>query len=196
MGQRLVVTIHAFNEDIAKIYYHWSAYSISALMKARDIINGVEYMESESVRDLQLKLIRFVESEGGCIDGVKREQDAVQSMFPNEKFIKEGSRNNGLIALTPEGMEDIEFWSEGDLTIDFDDDTIYNTVFYLTDIDEINEYRDEDDPLAEDDITEIKVNPEDISFENLDDVINAFEKLEEKWQFDFKWDGNLYSLIA
>ena len=30
MGQRLVITVHAFDEDIATIYYHWSAYTTSA----------------------------------------------------------------------------------------------------------------------------------------------------------------------
>ena len=38
MGQRLVITIHAFDEDIATIYYHWSAYTTSALQEAKDII--------------------------------------------------------------------------------------------------------------------------------------------------------------
>ena len=40
MGHRLVITIHAFNEDIAKIYYHWSAYTTSALQEAKDIKIG------------------------------------------------------------------------------------------------------------------------------------------------------------
>lgn len=31
MGQRLVITVHAFDEDIATIYYHWSAYTTSAV---------------------------------------------------------------------------------------------------------------------------------------------------------------------
>ncbi len=39
MGQRLVVTVNQYGKDIAKIYYHWSAYSLSALQEAREIIN-------------------------------------------------------------------------------------------------------------------------------------------------------------
>lgn len=38
MGQRLVITVHAFDEDIATIYYHWSAYTTSALDKAQKIL--------------------------------------------------------------------------------------------------------------------------------------------------------------
>lgn len=42
MGQRLVITVHAFDEDIATIYYHWSAYTTSALQEAKDIIDKVD----------------------------------------------------------------------------------------------------------------------------------------------------------
>lgn len=38
MGQRLVITVHAFDEDIATIYYHWSAYTTSALDEAQKIL--------------------------------------------------------------------------------------------------------------------------------------------------------------
>ena len=41
MGQRLVITIHAFDEDIAKIYYRWFAYTTSALQEAKDIVDNV-----------------------------------------------------------------------------------------------------------------------------------------------------------
>ena len=46
MGQRLVITVHAFDEDIAKIYYHWSAYTISAFQEAKDIIDNVDWFNS------------------------------------------------------------------------------------------------------------------------------------------------------
>lgn len=42
MGQRLVITIHAFDEDIATIYYHWSAYTTSALDEAQKILKNVK----------------------------------------------------------------------------------------------------------------------------------------------------------
>lgn len=35
MGQRLVMTIRKNREDICKIYYHWSAYTSSALKEAK-----------------------------------------------------------------------------------------------------------------------------------------------------------------
>ena len=31
MGQRLVVTVNDNGKDICKMYFHWSAYSMSAL---------------------------------------------------------------------------------------------------------------------------------------------------------------------
>ena len=30
MGQRLVISVRHLGEDIARIYYHWSAFSVSA----------------------------------------------------------------------------------------------------------------------------------------------------------------------
>lgn len=45
MGQRLVITVHAFDEDIAKIYYHWSAYTTSAFQETKDIIDNVDWFD-------------------------------------------------------------------------------------------------------------------------------------------------------
>lgn len=39
MGQRLVVTVIKDSEEIAKLYYHWSAYTVSALCETARIID-------------------------------------------------------------------------------------------------------------------------------------------------------------
>ena len=41
MGQRLVITANYKNQEIAKIYFHWSAYTVSALQEAYDLINEI-----------------------------------------------------------------------------------------------------------------------------------------------------------
>ena len=41
MGQRLVVTVKNNGNDLAKIYFHWSAYTVSALMEARKIVDCI-----------------------------------------------------------------------------------------------------------------------------------------------------------
>ena len=60
MGQRLVITIHAFDEDIAKIYYHCSAYTTSALQEAKDIIDIDTYVPKDI---LNYKDCEILESE-------------------------------------------------------------------------------------------------------------------------------------
>lgn len=53
-------------------------------------------------------------------------------MYPGEKFKETNiSRNNGLIALSEEGMNDLQDWSEGDIQIDLDYDEISNDVHYI-----------------------------------------------------------------
>ena len=42
MGQRLVITLRKDNREIAKIYYHWSGYTISAYQEARDLLRHID----------------------------------------------------------------------------------------------------------------------------------------------------------
>lgn len=54
MGQRLVITVHAFDEDIATIYYHWSAYTTSALDEAQKILKNVKWEDTTSKDELMV----------------------------------------------------------------------------------------------------------------------------------------------
>ena len=130
MGQRLVVTIKNNGEDLCKLYYHWSAYSISALIETRDIINTL-LDEDNEIKDLQLRMIRYVEANGGGIDGGKDSNEwmYIRNMYANETFKSKGiSRNCGLIAISEPGMRDLQYWSEGDVTIDLDECKVINYV--------------------------------------------------------------------
>ena len=135
MGQRLVVTIENNEEELCKIYYHWSAYSISALMETRDIINEL-FDEYNEIEDIRLRMIRFVESDGG---GIKNGKDSdewkyIQNAYPNEIFKEEGiSRNCGLIAISEDGMNDLQDWSEGDIIINIDTHRVINLVNWFYD---------------------------------------------------------------
>ena len=60
MGQRLVMTIRKNREDICKIYYHWSAYTSSALKEAKKIIDVIttDKFETEiSAEEKECKLL-------------------------------------------------------------------------------------------------------------------------------------------
>lgn len=186
MGQRLVVTINHMGEDLCKLYYHWSAYSFSALKETQDIVNCIYNHEDETKEQLLLRLIRFCEANGGGIDGGEESDEFkyIQSLYPNEIFIKDGySRSRGLIALSEKGMEQMQDWSEGDITIDLDEESIYNGVFcYYESLEEYNremqECDDEFEPQTLDDITDIGYDLGDIAIENLDDILDELRNVD------------------
>lgn len=125
MGQRLVVTINNEGRAIAAIYYHWSAYTTSALAETQRIIHCIYNHKDETEKELLFRLVRFCEANGGGIDGKDEERKYIQSMFPNETFRQGGySRNDGLIALSPNGIKEMQGWSEGDVDIDLSDDSV------------------------------------------------------------------------
>ena len=147
MGQRLIISIETKGEPIAKLYYHWSAYTESALYETQQVINCIYNHKNESIKELQLRLIRFCEKNGGGIRGDDYEMKYIQNMFPNETFKTEDySRNRGLIALSEKGMDELQSWSEGDVIIDLDEDEVNFEVYAgYESFEEYVEYRRECD---------------------------------------------------
>ena len=195
MGQRLVINIIEDNKRIANIYYHWSAYTVSALVEAKDLINSGVFA-GNSGKALQLNLIRYIESVGGCIDGGadSEEYQAISEMFPDEVFKADGSRNAGLIAITPDGMEQLESWAEGILEINLDTDMIYNSVYCLADLEEYNSWWDEEDQKKLEDIPErTDINIDSIPFGDLEDMIDRLYNIKG---FVFRQGEEIYELIA
>lgn len=147
MGQRLVVTINCQGKDLAKIYYHWSAYTYSALLETKKIIDCIYDHNDETEKELQLRLIRFCEENGGGITGTEEyhEHEYIQSVFPNETFRTDGySRNNGIIAISEKGMNGLQSWSEGDVCINlYDDEVVFDVYSYYENLNEYIEERKE-----------------------------------------------------
>ena len=191
MGQRLVVTVVKDTEEIAKIYYHWSAYSVSALYETRGVLDCL--LDDNEIKDLRLRLIRFVESQGGCIDGGEGSDEFkyVQSLYPNVEFKPDGSRNNGLIAISISGMNQVQSWSEGDVYIDLDKEKIFNYVFFTFDVSRYKEFYEEEGDIN--DIPESNMEISEIDFNKIDDVINF---LENEIGYTFRKGDTVYELIA
>lgn len=172
MGQRLVITVRKEREDIAKIYFHWSGYSVSALEETRALLKEIGTKE-ENIKKLQFNIIRACESMGGGIDGGagSEEFSYVCNMFPNVNFKGGPNRNFGLVALSERGMSEMQRWSEGNIVIDLDYNRIYNGVF--REYHSLEEYEVETDQRADEvycyvpdvDITDFRV-------EYIDEVID------------------------
>ena len=127
MGQRLVVSIEKNGKEIANIYFHWSAYTVSALYETRDILKCIYNHKDETEKEMLLRLIRYCENYGGGIaKGIDGDEwKYIQNLYPNEKFKAEGiNRSYGLIALSEKEMADSHSWSEGDVIIDLDEELI------------------------------------------------------------------------
>lgn len=172
MGQRLVITIHAFDEDIATIYYHWSAYTTSALEEAQKILENVRWDEVKSKDELILGIVKFIEKNGGCIDFYDTEE--FHKRFLNVPFKDDGSRNDGLVAITEGGMARQRYWSEGDLTIDFDGEMIHNSVFWFIGSDQaLQEELGEDCDIDFNEIPVLKADPCEFGFNDFDYIVEA-----------------------
>lgn len=171
MGQRLVVTIHAFDDDIATVYYHWGAYTSCSLEIAKEFIKDISWGDCVSKEEVILRVIRYLEANGGGIDSDKSNIEAVQKMFPIEKFETENiSRNNGLIAISETAMEDQMKDACGELVIDYDEQTIYNNSYnFYESIEEFIECEGEDE-IPDGGFLEIKINPTEFGFEDIDEV--------------------------
>lgn len=197
MGQRLVVTVKSTGEDLCKMYFHWSAYTISALMEVRDMMAEFP-METNSKEDAILYFIRYCEEYGGGIDGGmdSKEWNYITNKYPNYKFKSENiNRNRGLIAISEDGMDEMQSWSEGDIYINLDEMTVHNELFlYYDDIDEYNrELADrEDESITLDEIPEVG-QIGDFDLEDIDDVI---ANLEDIPGYVCRNGNEIYELIA
>ena len=187
MGQRLVVSVQNNGKELATIYYHWSAYTVSALYEVSKLAKCIFNHKDETEEELKLRLIRFCEENGGGINGNPMEFAYIQNLYPNEIFERENySRNDGLIDLSEDGRSQSHDWSEGDVEIYIDEERINNGVFgyfenYDIYCDEVRSWGEdyEDDLMAFEDIPDIGYDLGDIAIEDIDKVIKALESTKE-----------------
>lgn len=194
MGQRLVITVHAFDEDICSIYYHWSAYTTSALSEVRDLL-GLEE-DCTDKKQLIHNIADHLMNSGGGMDELEtdriKEWDALLKICPEfnkEDYLKKQAnrdRSYGLMAITPEGMKELMSWAEGTAIIDFDEQLIHFDVFYT--YENLKAYNAEMKDVYEDDSCLIKDIDElpayddlsSIPFEDIDTAID-FVSSHQTW---------------
>ena len=144
MGQRLVVTIEKSERKLCNIYYHWGAYTDSALLHTKEIIDCIYNHNDETEEEILLRLIHFCENQGGGIANGRDgdEWKYIQNLYPNETFKADDiSRSNGLISLSKKEMAVSQQWSEGDVYINLDTDQVDFCVY--CGYDDLEEYIEE-----------------------------------------------------
>lgn len=188
MGQRLVVTIERGEErPLAKLYFHWSAYTGDALYVTRDIVHCIYNHKDETDKEMLLRLIRFCENRGGGIDGGDKGEawKYITAMYPGEKFKSEGiSRSDGLIALNKKDMDEMQYMSEGDVYINLDEDRINFCVY--SGYESLEEYKDlcqswdeDTEDLTIDKLPKVSYELGYIDIHNIDALIEEFNNIED-----------------
>lgn len=184
MGQRLVVTIERNEQPIARLYFHWSAYTGDALYVTRDIVHCIYNRKDETDREMLLRLIHFCEKRGGGIDGGEGSNawKYITTTYSGEKFKSEGiSRSNGLIALDEDTMDQMQKWSEGDVYIDLDEDMIDFCVYsgYESLAEYIEDRKSWDDDFEEFTIDELPRVSYELGYINVNDIDALIEEFED-----------------
>lgn len=198
MGQRLVVSVKSMGECLAKIYYHWSAYTGSALYETQKIVDCIYDHNNETTKQLQLRLIKFCEENGGGVRGDADEFKYIHQQYPNYIFKTDNySRNNGLIAISERGMQALQYWSEGDVIINIDDDTInfdvcgwYENIFEYNDA--RREWDDEFESLTLDEVPDIGY---DLCNFSVDDIYAVSSAIDAVGGNVVRYGNNIFELI-
>lgn len=196
MGQRLVMTIKENDNNLMKVYYHWSAYTISSLIEAQRFIDEYLSDDLEEIKDTKLRCIRALENVGARLDN-ETEFEEFKRLYPNEELLDTNlSRNKGLIGITEKCMDNIQSYSEGDIILDLTSQTVCCAcISGFEDIEEYNEWNDAD--TKEEDIEHLSIDLDNIPFEEIFDVIDLLENVDEFiFINDYNSSKEIVSIIA
>lgn len=208
MGQRLVISVFENSSSypdnpIARIYYHWSAYTVVAFEEAKKLLDTYYFDEDISkIGDTRVRLLRSVEKCGGGIAG-GLEGDEIKEIKQLRGLISlvnckcnNISRNDGLIAFTKTEMDNLEGYSEGDFDLilgnDIDDATVTNYVYYhYNNFDEVKELYDD---LEETEVHEIPFNLDrEFSYSEFEEAVDF---LNNSNGYIFKRRGDYFGIVA
>lgn len=133
MGQRLNIELFYNGERVANAYYHWSGFTSSAFDLTRQlIINYDEFMSKDLPIQIKAILLLQTTRAGLTEDEFKWAEENI-SQFDEYKDIlfRAVNRNEGLIALSEDGMNETQEWEEARVTIYLDDKKIDLDTFYI-----------------------------------------------------------------
>ena len=200
MGQRLNIEIVKNGRVLANSYYHWSGFSNSAINLVIQIIQNYEYIKKYNVekyiknQDL-LFAIRLLEETGAGLNNINKAMEILGDKTMNLKLKECQGRNEGIIGITQEDIEETRDWEEGRVSIDIENKKI--------DFEVINEYTEEElkDDYDEKEIKELNIKKIDRNFKNIsfEDIfeLKAFidKSIYEKQYHFYNKNNNKYVFL-
>lgn len=189
MGQRLNIEIVKNGKVLANSYYHWSGFSNSAVNLAIQIIQNYEYIKKYNVevyiknQDL-LFAIRLLEETGAGLRDINATRKILKDETMNLKLKECQGRNEGIIGITQEDIEETRDWEEGRVSIDIENKTIDFDVISEYTLEELKDDYDEEE-IKELNIKEIDRNFKNISFEDIFELKAFIDKANYKKEYYF-----------
>lgn len=165
MGQRLNIQFENNTGVLANAYYHWSGYTSSAMLLTNKIISS-DLIDDTSISN-KIKAVKLLELTGA---GLTR--DEFNDDFPSHLYKESKGRNEGLIAISKEGIEETQSWEEARVTINLDTNKINFRVYWESNSDDY----DPEDIAKQVEVTyDSELNYEDVSFEKFPELYKEFE---------------------
>ena len=194
MGERLNIEIHRGDRVLANAYYHWSAYTQSALELTQEVVSAIDDVEET---DLIIQAVRLLEAtEAGMSE---EEKERVNQKVDASIFENCINRNRGLISITEEGIRETRLWQDSRVIIDLDEKMIE---FDVCCIDELEAYEN-DEELYEEKKEEFDSYPTynfdltHFSFEELPYMVDMINEIVDDGSLGYKLsDGTIISLIT
>lgn len=124
MGERLLIEIIKDDRLLANAYYHWGGYTSSSFEITNTIINNIDRIDASN--DV-LYAVRLLETTGALLKETEIEE--MEAFAKGEKFDPAANRNDGLIAVSDEGKDDLGFWADALVEIDLDKKIVKLDVF-------------------------------------------------------------------
>lgn len=211
MGQRLVISNRINGKEENTIYYHWSAYTLSAIDEVNGLCEYVVKWINENRKDIFLKMRSMYNNKtlnpthmfnlacynavSGILYNDKKSLEYISAIGGNPIPDKPLNRNEGLIAFSQAGREESLYWSEGTLPIDWaiegDQLDLEKTTFNLSELfikikkEEFLDWFENEDLLKE-----LKSNPKTIQLKDLPILLakKIADQLPDMW-YDAKQDS-------
>lgn len=200
MGQRLNIEIFNNGELLANCYYHWSGFTTKSMELTKIILENYDAIMNMEISNLSKAILLLQATNGGLmVNDIDDElQFALENLPPQDlekiELKRSINRNEGLISIIEDNMEETRQWEEARVTIYLDTKKIDFDNVYISD----KEGWQEDNPdINYDDLPLFPFETTwDIDFKDFRELYDYFKMAyeEEMWYFRYT-DNQVLTMI-